>query len=128
MLVGAEGFVFFVLFLFWIWALFDCISTDGERCRNLPKLLWIVLIILLADIGALAWVLLGRPPRAPRARTSDYSQTARPVSLEEHPRQSTSTAITDRRSAELDERLAEWEREQAAKRELESRDPEPGAS
>jgi phospholipase D-like protein len=120
MLVGAEGFVFFVLFLFWIWALFDCISTDAALCRNLPKGIWLILVIILPDIGALAWLLLGRPERASwRPGSSDYSsRPARPVPIEDHPRYSVSPGVSDRRSAELDQQLAEWEREQAEKRAL----------
>ena len=63
-LFETEGLVAFVLFLFWIWALFDCISTDGSLCRNLPKGVWLILVLLLPDIGALAWLLLGRPQKA----------------------------------------------------------------
>jgi len=121
MLVGAEGFVFFVLFLFWIWALFDCISTDAALCRNLPKGIWLILVIILPDIGALAWLLLGRPERASwRPGGTDYSQQRRPLALEDHPRYSGTPGVTDRRSEELDQQLAEWEREQHAKRELEA--------
>src|SRR5688500_4489968 len=130
MLVGADGFLFFVLFLFWIWALFDCISTDAARCRNLPKVVWVILVIFLPDIGALAWVLLGRPARATSrpGRTDSSSRPARPVPVEDQPRYATSPAVTDRRSAELDQQLAEWEREQAEKRELEKREQRLGDS
>jgi len=131
MLVGAEGFLFFVLFLFWIWALFDCISTDAAQCRNLPKIVWLILVIFLPDIGALAWLLLGRPERAAsRPGRTDYSSrpAARPVAVEDQPRYTTSPAVTDRRSAELDRQLEEWEREQAELRvrEVQKRDEELG--
>ena len=116
MLFDAEGIVFVVLFLFWIWALLDCIATDSALCRNLPKPLWIVLVLILADIGALAWLLLGRPERSSwRPGSADYSQPRRPVGVEDSPRYSATPMVTDRRSAELDEQLARWEREQAAK-------------
>jgi hypothetical protein len=120
MLIGAEGLVFFVLFLFWIWALFDCISTDGALCRNLPKGVWLILIIILPDIGAIAWLLLGRPERATwRPGGTDYRAQRPPIALEDHPRYSVTPGISDRRSAELDEQLSQWEREQA-QRELDA--------
>ena len=120
MLVGAEGLVFFVLFLFWIWALFDCISTDSALCRNLPKGVWLILIIILPDIGAIAWLLLGRPERASwRPGGTDYRAPRQPIALEDHPRYSATPGISDRRSAELDEQLSQWEREQA-QRELDA--------
>jgi hypothetical protein len=114
MLFEAEGIVFVALFLFWLWALLDCIATDAARCRNLPKVVWIILVLVLADIGALVWLLLGRPERSSwRPGATDYSQPRRPVGLEDSPRYSPTPIVTDRRSAELDEELARWEREQA---------------
>ena len=41
-LLEGEGIVVLLLFLFWVWALFDCISTDAVLCRNLPKGVWLI--------------------------------------------------------------------------------------
>jgi hypothetical protein len=115
MLFEAEGVVFVALFLFWLWALLDCIATDAAFCRNLPKVVWIILVLILADIGAFAWLLLGRPERSSwRPGSTDYSKPRRPIALEDSPRYSETPIVTDRRSAELDEQLARWEREQRA--------------
>ncbi len=111
----AEGVVALVLVAFWIWALFDCISTDSALCRNLPKGLWLILVLLLPDIGALAWMLLGRPERAGwRPGSTDYSAPRRPVGVEDSPRYSEVAGVSDRRSEELDRKLQEWEEEQRA--------------
>jgi len=110
-----EGLAAVALFLFWIWALFDCIATDSAMCRNLPKPIWIILVLILPDIGALAWLLLGRPEKASwRPGSTDYSAPRRPIALEDSPRYSASPSITDRRSAELDQELDRWQQEQAA--------------
>ena len=61
MLIEAEGIIGFVLFALWIWALIDCISTDSELVRNLPKGVWLIIVIFLFDLGAILWLLLGRP-------------------------------------------------------------------
>lgn len=115
MLFDTEGLVFVVLLLFWIWALLDCIATDSAMCRNLPKLVWILLVLFLGPIGALVWLLLGRPEKASwRPGSTDYSAPRRPIALEDSPRYSSTPIVTDRRSAELDEQLAQWEREHAA--------------
>lgn len=53
-----------VLLGFWLWAIFDVITTDESLCRNLPKFVWLMLVIFLSSIGALAWLLLGRPENA----------------------------------------------------------------
>lgn len=109
MLFDAEGLVFVVLFLFWIWALLDCIATDSSLCRNLPKMAWVVLVLLIGPLGALVWLLLGRPEKASwRPGSADYSAPRRPIALEDSPRYSASPSVTDRRSAELDEELDRW--------------------
>ncbi len=52
------------LMLLWIWAVLDCISTDSILVRNLPKTTWLFLVIFIPTIGAVAWLLLGRPEHA----------------------------------------------------------------
>jgi hypothetical protein len=46
-----------------IYAAVDCIQTDESRVRNLPKLVWVFLILLFAVAGPIAWFLAGRPRR-----------------------------------------------------------------
>jgi hypothetical protein len=113
-LIDAGGFVALALLLFWVWALFDCVATDASLCRNLPKGVWIIIVLILPDIGSFLWLLLGRPERAQwRPGSSDYSTPRRPVGLEDHPRYSAAAGVTDRRSAELDAQLEEWEKSRA---------------
>lgn len=52
------------LLLFWLWALFDVISTDSLLVRNLPKGTWLFVVLGLSIIGAMAWLALGRPEGA----------------------------------------------------------------
>jgi hypothetical protein len=114
-MIDVEGIAALALFLFWIWALLDCIATDSSMCRNLPKPMWIIIVLILPDIGALIWLLLGRPERANwRPGSTDYSTPRRPVGLEDSPRYSANPSVTDRRSEELDRELERWEREQGA--------------
>jgi len=44
-----------------IYCLVDCIQTDESRVRNLPKVGWILLIIILPIVGGVAWLVAGRP-------------------------------------------------------------------
>jgi hypothetical protein len=112
-MIDVEGFVAVALFLFWIWALLDCIATDSSLCRNLPKPMWIIIVLILPDIGSLIWLLLGRPEKSDwRPGSTDYAAPRRPVGLEDSPRYSASASVTDRRSEELDRELERWEREQ----------------
>ncbi|MGH3510237.1 MAG: PLDc N-terminal domain-containing protein [Nocardioidaceae bacterium] len=50
-----------VLFALWVFCLIDVITTDGSACRNLPKPLWVLVVLLLADLGAVIWLVAGRP-------------------------------------------------------------------
>jgi len=51
----------FLVFALWVYALLDAIATDESLVRNLPKLLWIVLILFVPLVGPIAWLMLGRP-------------------------------------------------------------------
>jgi hypothetical protein len=57
------------LIAFWLYCLFDVITTPDEESRNLPKLLWVLIVVLMPIAGGTFWLLLGRPtgPRAPRS-------------------------------------------------------------
>jgi hypothetical protein len=119
-LFESGGVVALLLLGFWIWALLDCISTDSALCRNLPKGVWLLIVIVLPDIGSIAWLLLGRPEKAHwRPGSTDYSAPRRPVGLEDHPRYSAAAGVTDRKSAELDAQLDRWEADKRQEREAE---------
>jgi hypothetical protein len=44
-------------------ALIDCLSTDEHAVRNLPKVVWVLLILMFSPIGAIVWFVAGRPER-----------------------------------------------------------------
>jgi hypothetical protein len=58
-----DGFFGFALLAFWLYCLYDVITTEESVIRNLPKMVWLILVLLLPDIGGLAWLLLGRPQK-----------------------------------------------------------------
>jgi hypothetical protein len=81
---GAFGLVLLGL---WLFCIIDVITTPEGQSRNLPKLLWLLIVIILPDVGSLAWLIAGRNwnrqpvnlpykgnrgtrPPAPRARAS----------------------------------------------------------
>ena len=59
-----------------VYALIDCIQTDPVVVRNLPKLFWVWLIILLPLVGSVAWLVAGRPEGAQRPRPVPWPSTA----------------------------------------------------
>jgi hypothetical protein len=70
---GSEEYVFrlagmgvlgFLLIALWIYCIFDVIASEEVLIRNLPKFVWLMIVIFLPDIGSLAWLALGRPAYA----------------------------------------------------------------
>ena len=54
----------------WIFCFIDVLLTAEGACRNLPKLAWVFLVLLLPLLGSIAWLVAGRPwnrvPGTPR--------------------------------------------------------------
>lgn len=69
-----------------VYCLIDCIQTDESRIRNLPKIAWVFVIIILPIIGSIAWLVAGRPEHSsrgrqvpwPSTRTAGYPEYERP--------------------------------------------------
>jgi hypothetical protein len=55
---GGVGLLFLLL---WVYCIFEVITTDEAHIRNLPKLTWLLIVIVLSDIGSIAWLVAGRP-------------------------------------------------------------------
>ncbi|GAA4943519.1 hypothetical protein HD597_000942 [Nonomuraea thailandensis] len=75
LLSQAVGLVTLVL---WLYCLFDVITTPDVACRNLPKIGWVLIVLLFPLIGSVAWLVAGRPERAVAARPSAYPEYDRP--------------------------------------------------
>lgn len=71
-----DGFVGLVTLGLWIFCLVDVIVTDEASCRNLPKLPWLLLVLLIPLVGSIVWLIAGRPQRAPGAPTGRYERQA----------------------------------------------------
>ncbi len=56
-----DGLLSLVILGLWVFCLIDVITTDESLCRNLGKVMWVVLVILLPLVGSLAWLIAGRP-------------------------------------------------------------------
>jgi hypothetical protein len=44
-----------------LFAVIDCLSRDDDEIRGLPKVLWVLVILLFPLLGSLAWFIAGRP-------------------------------------------------------------------
>lgn len=59
------GGVGLILVGLWLFCLFDVITTDEAHCRNAPKMLWLLVVLLLPEVGSLLWLIAGRPVASP---------------------------------------------------------------
>lgn len=101
----------------WVFCLIDVIVIDEYRVRNLPKTVWLIIVLLLPDIGSILWLIAGRPwqsrTRPPLSRMSrefpEYDRPGRHVAMnpdddEEFLRQVRARAEEQRRRAEQQRR------------------------
>jgi len=72
-----------LLFCLWVFCIIDVIIVDEFRVRNLPKSAWVLIVLLLPDIGSIAWLAAGRPwdsraGRAPSRIGREFPEYDRP--------------------------------------------------
>src|SRR5690606_10721969 len=92
----------------WIYALIDCIRAEEYRVRGVPKIVWIMLIILLPLVGSILWLVIGRDRES--VPSSAPSAQARPVYPDDDPaflNRVERDAEREERIRRLEERLAE---------------------
>ncbi len=125
------GVIGFLLVALWIYCIFDVIATEEVLIRNLPKAVWLLIVIFIPDIGSIAWLALGRPPFAGWRPGDTGVRPARKVlGPEDRP-----DFPSSKRSDPTDEdrqRLEAWEadlrrREQELKRREGEEPPDPSA-
>jgi len=113
----------------WIYCVFDVITTDESLIRNLPKLLWLAIVLFIPDIGSIAWLVAGRPPKASFriAGAPSYGPNRETIRRpEDGPRFDDLDGLNDVvREREERSRLRMWE-EQLRRREEELRKREEG--
>ncbi|MGI5349552.1 PLD nuclease N-terminal domain-containing protein [Streptomyces sp. CA-250714] len=56
---------FLLVLALWIYAFIDCLNTPENEVRKLPKVVWVIIILLFGQVllGPIAWFLVGRPRR-----------------------------------------------------------------
>jgi hypothetical protein len=95
-----------------IFCIIDCIQSEDREIRNLPKIVWLLLILVAPIVGPIAWFVAGRPqPDRPVLGTPRPAVPRRPSAPDDDP---TFLAGLDRTNDER-RRLAAWERELEAR-------------
>ena len=80
------GLIGFLLIALWLYCIFDVIATDEALMRSLPKMAWLFIVIVIPDIGSIAWLALGRPQFAGwRPGDTEGRPTRRVVGPEDRP-------------------------------------------
>jgi hypothetical protein len=56
------GLLFVAGFVLWVWALIDCVRVpDDSMFQSGNKLIWVLIIVFTQIIGAVLYLLIGRP-------------------------------------------------------------------
>jgi hypothetical protein len=73
-------------------ALISCLSADESDIRGLPKIAWVIVILLFPLVGAIAWFAVGRPVTVASRPTTwrpgsgfPESERPRPVAPDDNP-------------------------------------------
>lgn len=72
-----------LLLALWIFCIIDVITSNEYEVRNLPKLAWLLIVVLLPDVGSIIWLIAGRPLTGARAsaqpqRSARFPEYERP--------------------------------------------------
>ncbi len=73
MLFG-NGVLLLVAIAFWLYAIVDAFTTPAESVRSLPKTVWVIILLLFMDLGAIAWFFFGRARKGTRTRVPRSNQ------------------------------------------------------
>jgi hypothetical protein len=109
-----------VTFALWLFCLVDVIGAPDREVRNLPKLAWLILVLIFPFVGSLAWIIAGRPEGA--ARRSAYERSA--PAFPEYDRPGRAAAVDPAKDEEFLKQVRARAEEQR-KRYEQSRKPEP---
>ncbi|MDP9182400.1 MAG: PLDc N-terminal domain-containing protein [Actinomycetota bacterium] len=119
----ARGVPVLLLVLLWLYCLFDAISADPARVRNLSKGFWVIIVLLFFDIGSILWLVAGRP-RGPKRSVPYKGNTGVPPEYDRPGRAVATNPDDDSAFLEQLKRRAEEQRRKAAEEAQRIRDEE----
>ena len=116
MLYGG-GALFVVEVCLVVYCVLNIITTPEEQVRNLPKLLWLALVLFFPIVGGVAWLVAGRPQGRPTSLPYKGNRGIPP----EYDRPGRATAFSPDDDEAFLRRLRERAEEQRRKAEQERR-------
>jgi hypothetical protein len=73
---------FLLVLALWIYSFIDCLNTPEEEVRGLPKVVWVIVILLFGEVlvGPIAWLVAGKVGRGPTrgVTPSEWHREQRP--------------------------------------------------
>jgi hypothetical protein len=107
-----------------VYCLIDCVQSPEGDVRNLPKTVWIFLIILLPIVGSVTWLVAGRPQTTgrrpvpwPSTQTAGFPEFERPKPPRGPDDDPAFLARLGSPDPEREHLLAEWESQLRAREE-----------
>ena len=97
-MIKLEGLLGVVTLALWVFCLVDAIGAPADRIRHLPKVAWILLVLLFPLVGSIAWLAVGRPESAAR-RTAAYERDQ--PAFPEYDRPGRAAAVDPEKDAEF---------------------------
>jgi hypothetical protein len=49
-----------LLLALWIWAFIDCLTTPEQEVKHMPKVVWVIIVLLFPLVGSIAWLAIGK--------------------------------------------------------------------
>jgi len=69
-----------------IYALVDCVQDDEVERTSVPKLVWVVLIVLISPyVGPLAWLIVAKVAKPRQNKRPSRRQPTRPLAPDDDP-------------------------------------------
>jgi len=103
---------FLLVLVLEVFCVIDVIQSREEDVRHLPRIGWLILILLFPLVGSIAWLVAGRPQRGP-ARRSPYEREA--SAFPEYDRPGRAAGLTPESDEEFLRRIRERAEEQRRK-------------
>ncbi|MGW2519411.1 PLD nuclease N-terminal domain-containing protein [Streptomyces sp. NPDC001617] len=105
---------FLLVLALWIYAFIDCLNTPEEQVRGLPKVVWVIIILLFGEVlvGPIAWLVAGKyrvaPPSGGGSTPSEWHRDHRTefVAPDDNPEFLKSLKETNKKDEAL---LKDWE-------------------
>ncbi|TLF76635.1 PLD nuclease N-terminal domain-containing protein [Nocardia cyriacigeorgica] len=104
----------------WVYCLVDIITCPDTGIRHLPKMGWLLVVVLVPTVGALLWLFAGRPLHEPRPRSTtrfaEYDRPGRHVARNADDDEEFLRALRERAESQRREARRQEEQRQAEER------------